>query len=177
MSSIFVSDKIGIKKHSVTQQPNSCKPVFQMQKEITNFIKENRIATICCIDDNNKPYCFHCFYAFDEKNHLLIFKSSSGSSHSQFLAENRNISGSILPEKPEFLAMKGIQLTGTILYKDLQGQINPAVYYHKKFPLALAKSGNVWCVELERVKMTDNTTIFGKKLNWTKEKIPQEQTL
>ena len=146
-----------------------------MEKEIADFIKENRIAAICCIDRNNLPYCFHCFYAFDEKNYLLFFKSSSKTLHSKLLSENPHIAGSILPEKLEILALKGIQLTGKILYDQSFKHVNPDSYYHKQFPLALIKPGHVWCIELATVKMTDNTNIFGKKLNWPKIKKELEQ--
>ncbi|UEG49195.1 hypothetical protein LK994_11190 [Ferruginibacter lapsinanis] len=139
-----------------------------MQEGIINFIKENKIATICCTDKDNTPYCFHCFYAFDERNHLLFFKSSSQTLHSTLLAENPIIAGSILPDKNELLSLKGIQLTGKVLYGGFPEYIKPETFYHKKFPFALAKPGDVWCIELTMVKMTDNTNIFGKKLKWEK---------
>lgn len=137
-----------------------------MNKDISNFIKDNRIASIACVDANNRPYCFNCFYVFDEKNNLLFFKSSLNTYHSRLIAGNQNIAGSILPDKIDFLSLKGIQFTGTILTKDFPENLNPELFYHKKFPLALAKPGHVWFVQLEMVKLSDNTNIFGKKLKW-----------
>lgn len=147
---------------------SNCK---EMDSEIIDFIKENKIAAFCCSDANNKPYCFHCFYAFDEKNYLLFFKSSSHTFHSKMLSENPYIAGSILPGKIELLALKGIQLRGTILYNEIPDHIEPAAYYHKRFPLALAKRGEVWCIQLEMVKMTDNTNVFGRKSTWNKREL------
>lgn len=140
-----------------------------MKNEILDFIKENKIAAICCSSADNIPYCFHCFYAFDEKNYLLFFKSSSKTFHSKLLSENPNIAGSILPGKIELLAIKGIQLSGIILSNDIPDGINPAAFYHKKFPFALAKQGDVWCIRLEAIKMTDNTHVFGKKNTWNRD--------
>ena len=140
-------------------------------KRIADFIKENKILTLCCLDQNNKPYCFHCFYAFDERNHLLFFKSSTGSYHSLLLSQNPIVSGSILPEKIEIMALKGIQLTGTVLYSDFPCQDSPESIYHKKFPFAVVKPGHVWCIRLDTLKMTDNTNIFGKKLEWRNEEL------
>lgn len=142
-----------------------------MEKKITDFIRENKIAAICCTDDDNIPYCFHCFYAFDEKNCLLFFKSSSQTFHSKLLSKNPQIAGSILPEKIEMIALKGVQLLGTVLYKGIPDQINPGAFYHKRFPLALVKPGDVWCIQLEMIKMTDNSLLFGKKLLWNKYKL------
>jgi len=101
------------------------------EKRIVDFIPGNKIVTICCTDGNNRPYCFHCFYAFDEKNCLLFFKSSSQTFHAKLLSKNANIAGSILTEKMELLALKGIQLTGTVLYNEIPGYINPQVIITK----------------------------------------------
>ncbi|MEJ6980345.1 pyridoxamine 5'-phosphate oxidase family protein [Pedobacter sp. P351] len=142
-----------------------------MKKEILNFIKENKIATIACSDENNKPYCFHCFYIFDEINNMLFFKSSLNTYHSKAIINNPGIAGSILPNKIDFIALKGIQFTGIILTKDFPDDVNPNHYYHKKLPLALAKPGNVFCIKLEMVKMSDNTNIFGEKLLWQRSEL------
>jgi uncharacterized protein YhbP (UPF0306 family) len=71
-----------------------------------------------------------------------------------------------LPGKIEILTLKGIQLSGVILSTINTGCINPTTYYHKKFPYALAKPGDVWCIQLLEVKMTDNSHVFGKKYTW-----------
>ncbi|MGZ3971746.1 MAG: pyridoxamine 5'-phosphate oxidase family protein [Mucilaginibacter sp.] len=142
-----------------------------MEKRIADFINENKTATICCTDGNNMPYCFHCFYAFDEVNGLLFFKSSADTYHIKLISVNGNIAGSILPEKQEFFALKGVQLTGSVLYGDIPGHHKPETFYHKRFPFALAMPGDVWCIQLEMVKMTDNSRVFGKKLIWKKDEL------
>lgn len=136
-----------------------------MNQDISDFIKENKIASIACVDAHNKPYSFNCFYVFDDKNYLLFFKSSLNTHHSRLISNNPNISGCILPDKLNFLSLKGIQFTGSIL-KNYPDNINPELFYHKKLPLALSKPGHVWFIQLEMVKMSDNTNIFGKKLKW-----------
>lgn len=138
----------------------------EMDSEIIDFIKENKVAAFCCSDTHNKPYCFHSFYAFDEKKYRLLFKSSSQTFHSKILSQNPYIAGSILPGKIELLALKGIQLSGIILSSIESDGINPTSYYHKKFPFALAKPGDVWCIQLLEIKMTDNSHVFGKKYTW-----------
>ena len=135
---------------------------------ISKFINENKIAAICCTDGSNRPYCFHCFYVFDETNSLLFFKSSEKTFHAGLLSENPAVAGSILPQKMEMLALKGIQFTGTVLYSDFPDQLKPEYYYHQKLPLGLAKPGHVYCIQLQTIKMTDNSIVFGKKLLWNK---------
>ena len=137
-----------------------------MKKEISDFIKGNKIASIACADSSGRPYCFHCFYVFDEVNCVLFFKSSLNTHHSKLLANNPYVAGSILPSRIDFLALKGVQFTGTIIKDTIPGNINPELFYHKKLPLSLAKPGHVWFLQLEMIKMSDSTNLFGKKLRW-----------
>lgn len=139
-----------------------------MHEEIAAFIKANKVATICCVNEDIAPYCFNCFYTFQEKAHLLLFKSSVNSYHSKLLLKNYQIAGTILPTKLELLSLKGIQFSGRILYDSFPGQVRPEISYHKAYPFAIAKPGQVWCIQLEMVKMTDNTRTFGKKTEWCK---------
>ena len=137
-----------------------------MKTEIVNFIKENKVATVCCTDESNAPYCFQCFYAFDDKNYLLFFKSSPSTLHGRLLANRPVVAGTVQTEKVELLTLKGIQFTGSVIEGDFPDNINPNSFYHKKFPFAIAKPGKVYCIKLEMVKMTDNTNILGKKVRW-----------
>ena len=136
-------------------------------KGIINFISANKIAAICCTDNSGNPYCFHCFYVFDDKHQLLFFKSSVQSTHSKIIADNPLVAGSILPQKIELMALKGIQFTGTILNKEFPDHINPETYYHKKLPLGITKPGKVYCIRLETIKMTDISNL-GKKELWSR---------
>ncbi len=139
-----------------------------MKKDLIDFIEENKIATICYLDSQGKPYCFNCFYVFEPTQKLLLFKSSENTLHSQSLKINAEISGTILPQKSGLLALKGLQFTGRVLYDDFPLETSPAKYYHQRNPMALAKAGEVWCIQLTKAKMTDSTRVFGEKLVWEK---------
>lgn len=137
-----------------------------MKKELINFIIENRVATICCLDGSGKPYCFNCFYVFEPIEKLILFKSSEKTFHGQCLKMNAEISGTILPSKSNMLALKGLQFSGNMLYDDFPMETSPSKFYHQYNPLALAKEGAVWCIQLTKAKMTDSTRVFGEKLVW-----------
>ena len=47
--------------------------------------------------------------------------------------------------------------------------------YHKKFPFALAMSGDIYAVQLEKIKLTDNGKGFGKKINWQRAEIAENE--
>ena len=137
-----------------------------MNERIVDFINHQKVAAVCCVEEGNKPYCFSCFYAFDEKRKLLYFKSGPNAHHSQLLIQNPIIAGTIQQDKINSLAIKGIQFTGRILDAKDELCSQAENIYHKKFPFALAMPGEIWTLQLQVIKMTDNTSSFGKKLHW-----------
>ena len=139
-----------------------------MDKRIIEFISQQKTASVCCLDENNDPYCFNVFFVFDKDKERLYFKSSSASNHTRWLLMNKRIAGTILPDKLNLLAIRGIQFTGFICTGE---SIHfAASAYHKKIPFALALPGDVWAIQLETIKLTDNTIGIGKKILWNKER-------
>jgi uncharacterized protein len=137
-----------------------------MNERIVDFIKQQKVATVCCVDEENIPYCFSCFYAFDEEKHLVYFKSGANAHHSQILLNNPLVAGTIQQDRLNSLAIKGIQFTGRVIDSRTDICSNAVAVYHKRFPFALAMPGEIWTVQPETIKMTDNTLSFGKKLHW-----------
>jgi hypothetical protein len=144
-----------------------------IDKHIAEFIDEQTVATVAVIDAKNKPYCFSCFYAFDIANQLLIFKSDVESHHIQLALVNPIVAGSILPDTLNKTKIKGIQFKGIFLNEE-----DPLIElarkrYYKKYPFAAVMKGNIWVISFNTIKYTDNTLIFGKKMNWQRP-IPNE---
>ena len=137
-----------------------------MDDDITYYLQNQSVVTICCVDEYGNPYCFPCFYAFHAKEGLLYFKTSSSSYHSLLLAKKPEIAGSILPDKLNVLALKGIQFEGIVLSPDDFLMQNSSRYYYQKYPLALVIPGEVFAIELTGIKMTDGAKGFGKKITW-----------
>ena len=134
--------------------------------KIKNFLHENKIATVCFVDGNNKPYCINCFYVFDEENNMLLFKSSAGSTHQGFVKPSASISGTILPETVDVLNIKGIQFIGNLIDTKEVENLKLSSKYIKKYPLSVAIFGYIWAAKLDFLKFTDNTLGFGNKTIW-----------
>lgn len=139
---------------------------FYMNERMVDFITHQRVVTICCVDAENHPYCFSCFYVFDEEKKLFYFKSGSISHHSKILQQNPVVAGTIQPDKLNPLAIKGIQFTGQIVHSKNELCLHAAATYHKRYPFALSITGDIWMLQPLTIKMTDNTLNFGKKLHW-----------
>jgi uncharacterized protein len=48
-----------------------------MNENIIRFFQKQTCASISCVDDQYKPWCFSCFYAFNTELGLLYYKSSA----------------------------------------------------------------------------------------------------
>lgn len=137
-----------------------------MDEKIIDFIKKQTCASICCVDETGKPYCFSCFYAFNSAAGLLYFKSSANSRHAELMKKNPFVAGTILPDKLNKILIKGIQFEAIVL--DMQQPFVKRTFgiYLAKYPLALAIPGDMWALQINQIKMTDNTLGFGKKSIW-----------
>jgi len=138
-----------------------------MDQEIIDFIKQNQVANICCVEDN-KPYCFSCFYAPMNNEGYLVFKSSLDTRHADILEQYSEIAGTILPNELDPLAIRGIQFEGIAKEEDVVSLLQAATSYYIKYPMALTMSGKLWVVEIRSLKFTDNTKGFGYKNSWKK---------
>jgi uncharacterized protein YhbP (UPF0306 family) len=136
-----------------------------MDKEIVDFINESKVATVCCTEDE-KPYCFNCYYAFIEQECLLIYKSSYNTRHEKILESNQSVAGTIIPEQIDLTTLKGIQFEGTLLKESFDIAMKAAAVYYLRFPFAMAVPGKVYIIELKRIKLTDNSRGFGYKQHW-----------
>lgn len=142
-----------------------------MQRSISHYIKEQSCATLCCVDEEGHPYCFNCFYTFNEEQQLLYFKSNEDSLHSGLLRTHPAVAGTILPDKLNKLMTQGVQFLGKALEPGELLSHNAHSIFHHHHPMALAKAGHVWTIQLNIVKMTEHALGFGKKVTWEREKV------
>ena len=139
-----------------------------MDQEINEFIRDNQVATICCVE-NGKPYCFSCFYVVMEKEGCIAFKSSFSTRHGSILEKNNNVAGAILPGEFDPSMIRGIQFEGTATEENEYSLYLAAAAYYSKYPVALAMPGKIWIVEFHSLKYTDNSKGFGYKNIWEKQ--------
>lgn len=142
---------------------------------MTEFIEGQRVATICCVDEENHPYCFSCFYAFDREKQLIYFKTSPQTRHASLLIQNPSVAGTIQPDKLNPLAIKGIQFTGRIVNANKELCQHAAGQYHTRYPFALTMPGEVYTIQPDFIKMTDNTLSFGKKITWQRNEVEEKE--
>ncbi len=148
-----------------------------MDKAIIEFLQNQSCATVCCTDEAGKPYCFCCFYAFDNSNGILYFKSSANSQHVVLMQKNPFVAGTVLPDRLNKLLVKGIQFEAEVLDNLAPGVHEGMQNYFRKHPVALLMQGELWALQLNHIKMTDSTFGFGKKIIWNRFETAQESVV
>lgn len=142
-----------------------------MNTRIKEFLSKQTSASISCVDDLNEPYSFSCFYVFNAEENLLYYKSSPSSYHSIIIQKRSKVSGTVMPDKLDRKAIKGIQFTGIVLNENDSLCSDASSIYHRKFPIALAIPGVVKTIKINQIKMTDNFLGIMKKHSWEREEI------
>lgn len=77
-----------------------------MNRIIIDFMSQQTCMTVCCLDANGLPYCFNCYFIYDNLHMRLIYKSSASAEHSKHIANNGHVSGTILPNHIRKFAVK-----------------------------------------------------------------------
>jgi uncharacterized protein YhbP (UPF0306 family) len=115
---------------------------------------------------HDRPYCASCYYAFIPGENVLVFKSDPDTQHIEDALANAQVAGTILPDKLEKTKIQGIQFSGH--FKKAEGSIQrkAELTYLSKYPVATLFRGNLWIIELTRIKFTDNALLKGKKILW-----------
>lgn len=137
-----------------------------IDERMTAFIGSQTCASICGVHGGELPFCFTCFYAFDQERGLLYFKSSAEVFHSRMIRLNPRVAGTILPDQLNKWQAKGIQFEGLVLSRDHPDAADSFTRYYKKHPAAMARAGEVFTIQINQIKMTDSTLGFGKKYSW-----------
>lgn len=137
----------------------------KLYNKISTFIKEHHVLTLATSADN-KPWCCQCFYVFLEDEALLVFTSSNETKHVQDVEKQAEVAVSIVLETSVVGKVQGVQITGRMFEPkdDLSKKVNKA--YMRRFPFAKLMNTNLWVVEVDYMKMTDNRLGFGKKHIW-----------
>ncbi|MBI4947253.1 MAG: hypothetical protein HY840_12740 [Bacteroidetes bacterium] len=146
---------------------NNEKEKNEIDERILEFLSAHTNLTLA-VSDNDHPYCANCFYAYAKKKNLLIFKSSPETNHIVIALRNDKVAGIIIPDKLDKTRIQGIQFTGKISKAKGDDLATAKNSYYKKYPFAIAFSGELWVIELNFIKFTDNKLGFGKKLEWKK---------
>lgn len=155
-------DKSLLKIHAMSlSQSQPLAPDLSIQ----NFLESQSVFTLATCG-NDIPYCASCFYAYIPELQLLVFKSDEDTKHIEDALQNPIVAGTVLADKLDKTKIKGVQFTGLFKRPDSSVKSKAENAYLLKYPVSALYRGTIWLVELTKIKFTDNTLVFGKKIMW-----------
>jgi uncharacterized protein YhbP (UPF0306 family) len=134
---------------------------------IVEFIHEHHVLTLA-VSKDDRPWCATCFYIYLPEKNMFVFTSDDDTRHIQdFLASSTAIAaGAIALETKMTGKIRGIQFAGPMRRLEEKEFDEARKEYVRKFPVALLARLELWGLEPEEIKMTDNRLGFGRKLIW-----------
>ncbi|MCH5335052.1 MAG: pyridoxamine 5'-phosphate oxidase family protein [Alistipes sp.] len=134
-------------------------------RRISSFLSRHHVLTLATADACGGVWCSQAFYAWDDERDRFVFASDSLTRHgANMLADNR-VAVSVALETRIVGKIQGCQITG----RAVRGDDGARRRYIRRFPYAAAVDTEIWTVEADYVKFTDNTLGFGKKLVWQRD--------
>ncbi len=117
---------------------------------------------------NDRPWCASCFYVWDNEKQWLVVTSNDNTRHGSEFMINNKVAGTIALETHRVGRIRGVQFTGKI-YPPKDDDLKRARKdYLLRFPYAIAADLNLWIIEPDFIKLTDNRLGFGTKIIWEK---------
>ena len=137
---------------------------MEIDKKIEKFISSHHVLTLAISTTDGQPYCCNIFYAYNKQEGAFIFTSDDHTHHAQMMSNNPRVAASIVLETRIVGKVQGLQITGEVK-RAVDGD---KALYIKRFPYAAVADLQLWRLEADFMKLTDNTLGFGKKLIWQK---------
>ena len=132
--------------------------------KIASFIEKHHVMSLATSFDKELSVC-SLFYVYDVQSATFIVASSHETIHIQHIKNSSMIAGNILLETQKIGEIKGLQFRGEFLEVD---DSRLKFLYFKAFPYALAMNPQLWQINVNYFKLTDNSLGFGKKIIWDK---------
>ncbi|WON77339.1 YhbP family protein [Serratia sp. UGAL515B_01] len=135
------------------------------QQHIIRFLNKQHVLTLCA-SNGMDMWCASCFYVFDAERMALWLMTESHTRHGELMRQNSAVVGTVAPQPKTVALIKGVQYAGKIRQLEGDDALLAGTRYCKRFPVAKVMKAPIWQIDLQEVKMTDNTLGFGKKLHW-----------
>lgn len=130
---------------------------------ISRHLKKQHVLSLCC---GQPLWCANCFYVFDAERVAFWLMTETATRHGAQMVKAPLVAGTVNGQPTSVMRIKGVQYAGRIALLQGDEAEHARKAYVKRFPVAAAVRAPLWQIQLNELKMTDNTLGFGKKLSW-----------
>lgn len=134
-------------------------------EKIERFLAKHHLLSLAT-SAGNVPQSASLFYAYDSEQVAFIVASDTKTEHIHNVLLNDIVSGTVALETDEVGKIEGIQFKAR-MYRVTHKE---GTLYFKAYPFAKVMNPELWRIELQHIKLTDNRLGFGTKLLWQREK-------
>ncbi|MDC9614681.1 YhbP family protein [Xenorhabdus khoisanae] len=132
---------------------------------ISQYLAKQHVFTLCT-SSTQDLWCASCFYVFDADNMAFWFMTESDTRHGQIMQQNPVVAGTVADQTRNIAHIKGIQFRGEVILLTGEAETAARAHYCHHFPIALTAKTPILQLNLNEIKMVNNTLGFGKKLHW-----------
>lgn len=136
-----------------------------MHSRMEKLLRRHHLLSIATTV-NDKPWCASCFYAWNNEEQWFVITTDNKTRHGKEFALNDRIAGTIALETHRVGRIRGAQFTGKISLAEGDRLKKARKSYLLRFPYAIAADLNLWIIEPDYIKLTDNRLGFGTKIVW-----------
>lgn len=135
---------------------------------ISRWLNKQHVLTYC-VGGNEDLWCANAFYYYDPQRIAFYLLTEAHSRHGKLIGKGAPVAGTVNGQPKNVALIRGVQFRGNIRMLEESEAASVRNFYYKRFPVARIMTAPVWEIQLDELKMTDNTLGFGKKLSWLRE--------
>jgi hypothetical protein len=138
---------------------------------IVAFLAEHHVLTLATARDG-APWCAHAYYAYMEGRNRFVIASDPETRHMRELLDtaHRRAAWAVALETKIVGKVRGIQCAGRLVALEGAALAEAKAAYLGRFPVArMMPRLDLWGLEPESLKLTDNRLGFGTKVLWNAE--------
>ena len=136
---------------------------------IVKFLSNHHVVSIAAAADG-EVWAACCFYVFDEANARLIVLTSLKTKHGGLMIRSAKVAGTIAGQPDSITKISGVQFAATAALIEDEADLKAAQsLFYKAHPAARVMKSDVWALNLDNVKFTDNKLVFAQKTYWNRE--------
>ncbi|AWK44031.1 hypothetical protein GPY51_10190 [Photorhabdus laumondii subsp. laumondii] len=132
---------------------------------IHRYLARQHVLTLCTATGDD-VWCANCFYVFNADEIAFWFMTELHTRHGEMMQVNPQVAGTIAGQIRHIAQIKGIQFKGEVIRLEGEKDKVARARYCRRFPVSIAVKTPIWQLNLNEIKMTDNTLGFGKKICW-----------